>query len=186
MGRKQPEDGTDQNCDCDTGRMQSTSTEEWNRIGGKVKILDRCILSLLSDLNSVPKSWWKDEFDKANDGMSGLRCELENRMFEEHVCDEVGTGVFYGTGGIEEAVIRLDSEGVHVVNVNYDDRKTSFHRNSRENDKEVNSMPEFICPTCGGGFPEDSMRDGVACPWCHQMLDDLDLADRKIAEESDR
>jgi hypothetical protein len=29
-------------------------------------------------------------------------------------------------------------------------------------------MSEYICPACGGGFPE--LKDDTACPWCEFML----------------
>ena len=33
-------------------------------------------------------------------------------------------------------------------------------------------MGEWICPACEGGFPDSAMLDGIACPWCHQMIYD--------------
>mgnify|MGYP006303690691 CR=1 FL=1 len=29
-------------------------------------------------------------------------------------------------------------------------------------------MPDWVCPACGGGFPEPI--DGMACPWCEFTL----------------
>lgn len=31
-------------------------------------------------------------------------------------------------------------------------------------------MSEWTCPACGGGFPQEAMLDGTACPWCEFML----------------
>ncbi len=109
--------GAEQRCDCDTGRMQSNPPAVWSDLGTKTKVVDRCVLALLTDLNSVPKSVWNAELSKAETAMSELRSSLENRMFDEHECDMVGTDVFYGTGNIEEAVIRLDESGVHIESI---------------------------------------------------------------------
>lgn len=29
-------------------------------------------------------------------------------------------------------------------------------------------MPDYECPNCGGGFPENPDRQ---CPWCHTAID---------------
>ncbi|QCC57272.1 hypothetical protein [Natrinema thermotolerans] len=110
---------TGDSCGCLTGRMQSSTPSEWVQMGAKTKVVDRVVLSLLKDLNTVPKTVWSDELSKATDGMSQLRSTLENRMFEEHTCDIADTSVFYGTGNIESATIRLDKSGIHIENISY-------------------------------------------------------------------
>lgn len=32
-------------------------------------------------------------------------------------------------------------------------------------------MSEWICPSCGGGFPE--LKEDVACPWCELTLGEV-------------
>jgi len=32
-------------------------------------------------------------------------------------------------------------------------------------------MSKWICPACGGGFPE--LKDDIACPWCELTLDEV-------------
>jgi rubrerythrin len=34
----------------------------------------------------------------------------------------------------------------------------------------VRQMPKWLCPACGGGFPE--LKDELACPWCEFMLEE--------------
>ncbi|WP_126665175.1 hypothetical protein [Haloterrigena salifodinae] len=29
-------------------------------------------------------------------------------------------------------------------------------------------MSDWICPACGGGFPDDRLVNGSACPWCRK------------------
>jgi uncharacterized Zn finger protein (UPF0148 family) len=32
-------------------------------------------------------------------------------------------------------------------------------------------MSKWVCPACGGGFPE--LKDGHACPWCELTLEEV-------------
>ncbi len=38
-------------------------------------------------------------------------------------------------------------------------------------------MSDYICPECGGGFPEGALLDETACPWCQFMFGEY--ADRR-------
>jgi len=31
-------------------------------------------------------------------------------------------------------------------------------------------MPEYICPNCRGGFPENQLSKRKYCPWCGQEM----------------
>jgi hypothetical protein len=74
---------------------QTTEYEEWEEIGTAVSQVDHDVTVLLGKLNSVPKSVWQDEHEKAYEAMSSLKDVLEERMAEEHP-DEWETDVFYG------------------------------------------------------------------------------------------
>lgn len=76
-------------------RMDKTEMEKWEEIGEIVKQVNRDVTSLVTLLNSVPKSEWSNEHGKVSDGMTQLKHVLEERMAKEHP-DEWDTDIFYG------------------------------------------------------------------------------------------
>lgn len=80
--------------------MQKTDYEEWEEIGERLKQVDRDITALVHVLNSVPKSEWTDQHDRASDAIAQLRDDLEERMAKEHP-EKWDTDVFYGTGDLD-------------------------------------------------------------------------------------
>lgn len=76
-------------------RKQTTDYEEWQEIGRVVKQVDRDVTDLVTLLNSVPKTVWNDQHDKALEGMTELKHVLEERMAEEHP-EKWDPDVFYG------------------------------------------------------------------------------------------
>lgn len=43
-------------------------------------------------------------------------------------------------------------------------------------------MSEWICPGCGGGFPDSALLDRCFCPWCETVAlgDAGDIADETL------
>ena len=79
-------------------KMQKTDMEDWEEIGEQAQKAREELFKLhelLGGGSVVPKTVWREAFTKADDGMSALKSDLEDRMAEEHP-DEFDTDVFYG------------------------------------------------------------------------------------------
>ena len=75
--------------------LQTTDFDEWEEIAERVKQIDNDVTALVTLLNSIPKSEWEDEHQKASEGMSELKDILEERLAKEHP-DKWDTHMFYG------------------------------------------------------------------------------------------
>jgi len=77
-----------------SGNLQSTDLDEWDEIGEEVHRVSEDVTKLISKLNSVPKTEWQDEHERADRAMNELQNVLEERMFKEHG-DDASTKTFY-------------------------------------------------------------------------------------------
>ena len=75
--------------------LQTTEFEEWEEIAEKVNQVDNDVTSLVTVLNSIPKSEWEEEQQKASEALSELKHVLEERVAEEHP-EKWDTDMFYG------------------------------------------------------------------------------------------
>ena len=75
--------------------LQTTEFEEWEEIAERVNQIDNDVTALVELLNSIPKSEWVDEQQKASRAMSELKDVLEERLAKEHP-DDWDTDMFYG------------------------------------------------------------------------------------------
>lgn len=77
-------------------QKQTTDMEQWEEIGKQAQKAREELFALHELLSgSVPKTAWRDGFETADDGLTALKSDLENRMGEEHP-DDFDTDVFYG------------------------------------------------------------------------------------------
>lgn len=72
-----------------------TDMKRWELIADQMRRTQAELMALLTLLNSVPKTVHRDGFSKADDGLTQLKSDLEDRMAEEHP-DTWDTDVFYG------------------------------------------------------------------------------------------
>lgn len=78
--------------------QQTTDMDDWEEIGEQAQQAREELFNLfdlIAEDGNVPKTAWLDAFEKADDGLSALKSDLEDRMAEEHP-DEFDTDVFYG------------------------------------------------------------------------------------------
>jgi hypothetical protein len=75
--------------------LQTTEFDEWEEIAERVKQIDNDVTALVTLLNSIPKSEWEDEQQKASEGMSELKGVLEERLAKEHP-EKWEPQMFYG------------------------------------------------------------------------------------------
>ncbi|EMA45495.1 hypothetical protein C449_07740 [Halococcus saccharolyticus DSM 5350] len=79
-------------------QKQTTDMDDWEEIGEQAQKAREELFKLhelLGGGDAVPKTVWRDAFEKADGGLSALKSDLEDRMVEEHP-DEFDTDVFYG------------------------------------------------------------------------------------------
>jgi len=79
-------------------KKQTTEYEQWLEIAAQVNAVQAEMRELLNQLNTdgdVPKTVYGPQNRRANDALSQLKSDLENRMFEEHP-EKASTDDFYG------------------------------------------------------------------------------------------
>ena len=79
-------------------KQKTTDIEQWEEIAEAINELEEAkskLLTAMAQRGDVPKSVYRDHYDRLNDAESKLKSDLEDRMFEEHG-DKVDTKVFYG------------------------------------------------------------------------------------------
>jgi hypothetical protein len=83
--------------------MKETDYEDWIEIAEQTARVEEELRELARMMSgSVPKSVHHQQWDRADDAMTKLKSDLENRFAEEHP-DDWSTHDFYGTSDLTPA-----------------------------------------------------------------------------------